>query len=75
MDDKCFAYRDRYQCSALSVMACLGFRRCPFYKTFHTYLADQDNANLRLNKLSDEQQTYIAETYYHGNMPWRGAYR
>lgn len=71
MNDKCFALRDRGVCSALSGN-CPGYTACAFYKPKRQHQADQRRASARLRRLPLRTQQRIAETYFSGEMPWRG---
>ena len=72
MNDKCFALRARGVCGALSGN-CSGYVGCAFYKLKRQQEADQRRANARLRRLPMEQQRMIADKYFSGEMPWRGA--
>lgn len=72
MNDKCFALRARSMCSALSG-SCPGYTTCAFYKPKRRQEADQRRANARLRRLPLKTQQCIAEKYFNGEMPWRGA--
>ena len=72
MNDKCFALRARGVCGALSGN-CSGYVGCAFYKPKRQQEADQRRVNARLRSLPMEKQRTIADKYFSGGMPWRGA--
>ena len=71
MNKKCFAYDQKEGCLALHDNSGCG-RNCPFRKTKVQFEANRKSAEKRLASLPQEQQLYIAETYYGKKYPdWR----
>ena len=73
MNNKCFALRRGKYCCALSVKNCSGCEKCEFRKRPWEHERDLEAANIRLCSLPEEMQMRIAQKYYGGKMPWRGA--
>ena len=70
-DNKCFALRKKMVCAALSQEHCDGYESCPFYKPTWVQEEEVIKAEERLSKLPFDQQQWIANKYYNGEMPWR----
>lgn len=75
MTDRCFALSSNNRCRILTVLKCPG-SSCIFFKTREQAEESHRKANARLASLDKEYQKHIADTYYHGKMPWLegGAY-
>lgn len=69
MDDRCFALSNQNRCTVLTVAKCPG-SSCPFFKTPEQAMESKRKAYARLASLDKAHQKHIADTYYHGNMPW-----
>lgn len=72
MNEKCFAIRKQGACGALTVKACVGYQKCPFYKPVWMYRRDQKRIDVKLCALPEEEQQDIADKYHNGKMPWKG---
>jgi hypothetical protein len=66
-ETKCFALNGD-ECVLLNDRRCYG---CAFYKTVEELGKSQAAAFARIAKLPFEDQHYIAQKYYGGNLPWR----
>jgi hypothetical protein len=64
----CFAKKGS-MCKALSVRRCLG-SACPFYKTKNEAIESEAYAKKLIAALPDDIQTWIADTYYAGEIRW-----
>jgi len=67
----CFAINGNGGCGALR-FACTGREKCAFYKSAVKQKSDLAAKYARLRSLSEEQQLYIATTYYGGKKVWDG---
>ena len=71
MNEKCFALRPVQKCSLLRCATCNGqYHKCPFYKPKWMTARDIDRRLYHISELCPEQQTKIADKYYHGRKPW-----
>ena len=69
MSNRCFALTENNRCRILTVVKCPG-SSCSFYKTAKQAAESRRKANARLASLDKAYQKHIADTYYHGKMPW-----
>ena len=69
MSNRCFALSENNHCRILTVVKCPG-STCSFYKTPEQAEESCRKANARLASLDKVYQKHIADTYYHGKMPW-----
>lgn len=72
MNETCFGMKHFGKCSAL-IGRCPGYAACVFYKPIWKYEQDLRLADQRICRMPPEHQQYIADKYYQGNMPWKGA--
>lgn len=70
MNERCFAMK----CGECRVLdsKCPGYAACSFYKPKWKYEKDQRLAYVKLAALPFDRQTYIADKYFGGKMPWEG---
>jgi len=69
MENRCFALNKNNRCKVLTVVKCPG-SSCSFNKTPEQAAESRRKANARLTSLDPVYQKHIADTYYHGKMPW-----
>jgi len=69
MNNRCFALNGYNQCKVLTVIKCPGIS-CSFFNTPEQAIESRRKANARLASLDQKYQKHIADTYYHGKMPW-----
>ena len=72
MSERCFAERDGFSCSVLTICRCPGYDHCHFYRSVNDHRDDVDKANRRLRSLPIADQEAIADMYHRGRMPWWG---
>lgn len=70
MKNTCFAAAPGGKCRVLLVGACPG-GSCPFYKTKAQLDLERARTKASLQRLSDEDRSWIAEKYYDENKLWR----
>jgi len=72
MNTFCFACKGD-QCIALDNPPCASeqLQPCPFFKTQAQFDADREHAMELIAAKTDEEQSYIADKYYQGRMPWK----
>lgn len=70
MKNMCFAAAPGGKCRVLLVGACQG-KDCPFYKTQAQLDQERAQVKVSLQRLSDEDRSWIAEKYYDENKLWR----
>ena len=70
---QCFANKNGTGCKIMQSEICDGV--CGFHKTRKAAKASLRAANVRLASLPHDEQQYIADKYYGGNMPWLGMVR
>ena len=56
-------------CSALTKKKCAG---CVFRRSAGQQMDSDEASHERLRALPDQQQDYIAQSYYRGQKPWQG---
>lgn len=69
MNNRCFALNKNNYCQVLSIVKC-PCSSCSFFKTPEQAAESRRKANDRLASLDQVYQKHIADTYYHGRIPW-----
>lgn len=74
MNEKCFGMKPSGKCRILNGR-CPGYGACAFYKPRWMYERDLRLAIQRISRMPLDRQRYLADKYYRGTMPWKGAHR